>query len=542
MDVAVIGAGVTGITAAWLLKQEGFRVALLDRRQVGGVDTGCTSAHLTAVLDTDLTTLASTFGHAGAQAIWDAGLAAIDRIESLIEECEIECGFRRVPGFHHAAVDADDDTVAKEAKRLRAEASLAKELGFNVEVVGSTPLMNQPGWRIDDQAIFNPRAYLKDLLRRIPGNGSIVCEQSEVTFTDVAKCLACGAHIIRAPHVFVATHNPLVGRQSAVSAAFFQTNLALYTSCVLAARVKKPVEIVPGLFWDTAKPYHYVRTYEDGTGMTLIAGGEDYKTGQVADTRKPFEDLEHWFKKLAPHAKVTHRREILAQTDRAALIARRAVQGTAGRLRIGLAYWMDVTSLIEIVTRLDRRQPGIQLEMRQMSVSSQLTALGDERLDVGFVHPPIPKQLNGEIVASEPFVVALPFHHRLSMTPSIPLAALAHEPFILFPRESMSHLYDRAIEVCGEAGFAPNVREEIDQPDLMLRLVAAGLGISLVPSSARKAPRPGVAFRVLEPSRRVLDTAVAWPKHASPPVLAMFLEVVREVFNAASGLSRRGPV
>jgi glycine/D-amino acid oxidase-like deaminating enzyme/nitrite reductase/ring-hydroxylating ferredoxin subunit len=307
VDVAVIGAGVTGVTAAWLLKQEGFRVALLDRRQVGGVDTGCTSAHLTAVLDTDLTTLASTFGHAGAQAIWDAGLAAIDQIESLIEECQIECGFRRVPGFHHAAVHADDDTVAKEAERLRAEASLARKLGFSVEVVGSTPLMNQPGWRIDDQAIFNPRAYLKGLLRRIPGNGSIVCEQSEVTFTDVAECLACGAHIIRAPRVFVATHNPLVGCQSAVSAAFFQTNLALYTSCVLAARVKKPVDFVPGLFWDTAKPYHYVRTYEDGTGMALIAGGEDYKTGQVADTRKPFEDLEHWFKKLAPHAKVTHR-------------------------------------------------------------------------------------------------------------------------------------------------------------------------------------------------------------------------------------------
>jgi glycine/D-amino acid oxidase-like deaminating enzyme/nitrite reductase/ring-hydroxylating ferredoxin subunit len=307
VDVAVIGAGVTGITAAWLLKQEGFRVALLDRRQVGGVDTGCTSAHLTAVIDTDLTTLASTLGNARARAVWDAGLAAIDQIESLIEECDIQCGFRRVPGYHHAAVDADDDTVAKEAERLQAEAALATELGFNVEVVRSTPLMNQPGWRIDDQAIFNPRAYLKGLLHRIPGDGSIVCEQSEVTFTGVAERLACGAHVIRAPRVFVATHNPLVGRQGEISAAFFQTNLALYTSCVLAARVKKPVDIVPGLFWDTSKPYHYVRTYEDKTGTKLIAGGEDYKTGQVADTRKPFEDLERWFKRLAPDAKVTHR-------------------------------------------------------------------------------------------------------------------------------------------------------------------------------------------------------------------------------------------
>jgi DNA-binding transcriptional LysR family regulator len=234
-------------------------------------------------------------------------------------------------------------------------------------------------------------------------------------------------------------------------------------------------------------------------------------------------------------------REILAQTDRATLIARRAVQGTAGRLRIGLAHWMDVPNLIEVVKRLERRQPGIQLEMRQMSASLQLTALTDEHLDVGFIHPPVPKPLNGEIVASEPFVVALPFHHRLSMTQCIPLSALSHEPFILFPRESMPQFYDRAIEICTEVGFTPNVREEIDHPDLILRLVAAGLGISLVPASARKAPRPGVAFRMIEPSRCVLETAVAWPKHASP-VLSLFLEVVREVFNAASGLSCRGPV
>lgn len=235
-------------------------------------------------------------------------------------------------------------------------------------------------------------------------------------------------------------------------------------------------------------------------------------------------------------------REILAHTVRATLVARRAVQGTAGRLRVGLAHWMDVANLIEIIKQLERRQPGIQLEMRLMSATSQLTALSDQRLDVGFVPPPIPKQLNGEIVASEPFVVALPFHHRLSTTPSIPLAALSDEPFILFPRESMPHLYDRAIEICNEVGFTPNVREEIDQPDLMLRLVAAGLGISLVPSSACKAPRPGVALRMLEPSRRVLDTAVVWPKHASAPVLNLFLEAVRAVFNASRGLSHRGSV
>src|SRR4029453_691974 len=80
VDVAIIGAGLTGITAAWLLKQAGLRVALLERRRVGGVDTGCTTAHLTAVLDRDLTALESSFGRDHAQAFWDAGFAPIDRM------------------------------------------------------------------------------------------------------------------------------------------------------------------------------------------------------------------------------------------------------------------------------------------------------------------------------------------------------------------------------------------------------------------------------------------------------------------------------
>jgi DNA-binding transcriptional LysR family regulator len=226
--------------------------------------------------------------------------------------------------------------------------------------------------------------------------------------------------------------------------------------------------------------------------------------------------------------------EILAHTDRATLIARRAVQGTAGRLRVGLAYWMDVTNLIEVVRRLDRREPGTRLEMRQMAASLQVNALTDERLDVGFVHPPVTRRLNSEIVGTEPFVVALPFHHRFGMTQRIQLTELSHEPFILFPRESMPQLYDRAMELCRGVGFTPNVRDEVDPPDLLLRLVAAGLGISLVPASTRKAPRPGVAFRTLDPSPRVLETAVAWPRHASPTVLGPFLEVVRDVFKPSA--------
>ncbi len=306
VDVVVIGAGLTGITAAWLLKREGCRVALLERRLVGGIDTACTSAHLTAVLDTDLTLLASTFGRDRALAVWDAGFAAIDQIEAAIRECEIDCAFHRVPGYHHVACDTPEDVVTSHAERLRAEAVLACELGFDVQMVRSIPFMERPGWKIEDQAIFNPRAYLRGLLQRIPGDGSIVCEHSQVSFDDDPGRVCCGAYSVRAPHVFVATHNPLAGRQGTISAAFLQTKLALYTSCVLAARVKKTADIEPALFWDTSTAYRYVRADNDGSGVRLIAGGEDYKTGQESDTRKPFTALERWFLKLAPAAEITN--------------------------------------------------------------------------------------------------------------------------------------------------------------------------------------------------------------------------------------------
>ena len=104
-DVVVVGAGITGITAAYLLKESGCRVALLERRTVGGIDTGCTSAHLTVVLDHDLPSLVASYGQDHARAAWDAGFAAIDRIESIASGLGIECDFDWVPGFRHVSVD-----------------------------------------------------------------------------------------------------------------------------------------------------------------------------------------------------------------------------------------------------------------------------------------------------------------------------------------------------------------------------------------------------------------------------------------------------
>ena len=115
VGVLVVGAGVTGITAAYLLKKAGSTVALIERERVASIDTGHTTAHLTYVTDLQLQELARNFGEDHAQATWDAGAAAIDEIERIVEGERIECEFARVPAYLHAPVGA---TSKKDASTL----------------------------------------------------------------------------------------------------------------------------------------------------------------------------------------------------------------------------------------------------------------------------------------------------------------------------------------------------------------------------------------------------------------------------------------
>src|SRR5438105_12829492 len=99
VDVVVVGAGVTGITAAYLLKKAGLSVALIERERVASIDTGHTTAHLTYVTDVELQELTRNFGNDRAQAAWDAGAAAIDEIEGVVRADAIDCEFTRVPAY-----------------------------------------------------------------------------------------------------------------------------------------------------------------------------------------------------------------------------------------------------------------------------------------------------------------------------------------------------------------------------------------------------------------------------------------------------------
>lgn len=304
VDVVVVGAGITGLTTAYRLVKAGLSVGVLERGRCAEIDTGHTSAHLTMVTDERLSDLAQRFGKTHAQAIWDSGLAAIAEIETICRDEHIDCAFERVDGYLHAPNSGDD---TKQRDKLRADAVVAEELGFDAAFLDDLPLVNRPGVRFEHQARFHPRKYLAGLARAIEASGGRIFEHSpgEEFATEPVRVKANG-HWLSANDVVIATHNPLVGLSGIASATAFQTKLALYTSYVIAGRA--PAESVPdALFWDTADPYSYLRLERHREYDLVIFGGQDHKTGQVTNTGDRYERLEHALVAMLPQISFTHR-------------------------------------------------------------------------------------------------------------------------------------------------------------------------------------------------------------------------------------------
>jgi glycine/D-amino acid oxidase-like deaminating enzyme/nitrite reductase/ring-hydroxylating ferredoxin subunit len=282
VDVAVVGAGITGLTAALLLAREGRKVAVLEARRVGAGDTGQTTSHITELLDARYYQLTSDFGAEGARLAAHSQRAAIERIAGFVEEEAIACAFERVPAYLYAEKGGDGHEIEKELEA-------ARKVGLDVMPVDSLPLALalERAFRLENQARFHPLRYLDALAAGLIRAGGRLFEDTRVVdFADGEPCRLTteGGPIVTAREVLECT--------SASSSTRFalHTRLAAYRSYVVAWRANDAPE---GLFWDNADPYHYVRREPlAGGGYLLIAGGEDHKTGTEQDTLAAFARLE----------------------------------------------------------------------------------------------------------------------------------------------------------------------------------------------------------------------------------------------------------
>lgn len=302
-DVVVVGGGITGLTAAHLLTKAGRSVVLLERERCAQIDTGHTSAHLTMVTDVRLTELVNRFGRNHAQAVWDAGLAAIAQIDATARDEDISCELAWVPGYLHNPVGT---TSNDDASTFEQEAALATDLGFDASFVDDVPFIGGPGMMVANQARFHPRHYLAGVARAIMATGGQIYEHSAAeAFSNEPRSVTSNGCRITCEAIVLATHTPLQGNTGLASATLFQTKLALYTSYVVAGRIAGGT-VPDALFWDTADAYHYLRIERHRGFDVVILGGEDHKTGQAEDTRACYDRLDRTLTALVPGIEITH--------------------------------------------------------------------------------------------------------------------------------------------------------------------------------------------------------------------------------------------
>lgn len=303
VDVLIVGGGITGLTTAYLLAKAGRSVAVLERGRCAMADTGHTSAHLTMVTDARPGELEHRIGASHAQATWDAGLAAIAHVEDFLQSRELDADFARIPGYLHAPTGGADDACVRGLTR---DAEAARQWGFDVELLDEVPVIATSGIRFDAQARIHPRKYLAGVARALVEAGGRIFEHTDVAeFADDPRRVTANGHTVRCADVVIATHNPLVGLDSAAAASLRQTKLALYTSYVVAGRLPSDT-VEDALWWDTADPYQYLRLERHRGFDVAILGGEDHKTGQEPDTRIRYERLEKRFAELFPGQRTAH--------------------------------------------------------------------------------------------------------------------------------------------------------------------------------------------------------------------------------------------
>jgi DNA-binding transcriptional LysR family regulator len=194
-------------------------------------------------------------------------------------------------------------------------------------------------------------------------------------------------------------------------------------------------------------------------------------------------------------------RQALAAAEQAAAAAKQAARGEVGALSLGFTSSASFSPLVMgLISRFRTAYPHVELSLNEQTTSRLLEALRSGALDLAFLRPGLNETegLNLRRMPDEEFWAALPAGHRLSGESRIDLVELAGDPFILYPRANGQLLYDSIIAACRNAGFSPRLAQEAPQMASSVSLVAAGVGVALVPESMRQLQAPGVTFARLQ--------------------------------------------
>jgi glycine/D-amino acid oxidase-like deaminating enzyme/nitrite reductase/ring-hydroxylating ferredoxin subunit len=299
-DACVVGAGIAGLTTAYLLALDGRSVVVLDNGPVAGAMSGSTSGHLASAIDDRILQIEHVHGEEGARLAVQSHGVAIERIRAIVRAEGIGCGFEHVDGY--LSLGPGD-----EVELLDRELEAARRAGFfdveRLERVPGAPFDTGPCLRFPRQAQFHPVRYLNGLalaIERLGGRIHCGTHVSHVAEGDPVVVEAAG-RTVTAKNVVIATNSPIHPRLA------IHSKQAPCMTYVIGIGMR-PGAVPPMLLWDTGMPYHYVRVMEDpalmditrGGRALLLVGGEDHRTGEDGDAHGPYDALETWARHRFP--------------------------------------------------------------------------------------------------------------------------------------------------------------------------------------------------------------------------------------------------
>lgn len=293
-DVAVVGAGIAGLSIAYELVLRGLSVVVLDRGEIAGGMTSRTTAHLAPICDDSLSELLSMRGLELAKGFQASQGAAVDRIEAIQAELEIDCEFRRLDGILFLDPESQESV-------LDDEVSAAKDICVTVKRGKGLPLRtleDRPFLRYPAQATFHPLKYLRGLAKALTDKGAGLHPNTAVVEVkeenDRVQLKLESGQTVTAGHAVIATNSPIHDLVA------LHTKQAPYRTYAMGFEIGAGT-LDDALYWDTEEPYHYVRltSGDDGKDI-LIVGGEDHKTGEADDAHARFAALTSWIKTLVP--------------------------------------------------------------------------------------------------------------------------------------------------------------------------------------------------------------------------------------------------
>ena len=282
VDICIVGGGITGITAAYVLTKAGLKVVLLEANQLFGGTTGHTTAKITAQHDLIYDELITNMGKNNARLYYEANMDALRLIEKTVEELQIDCDFKKQDAYVYATTDQSEEKINKEAKayeKLGIDGGLAEKLPIDLKIKNAVVMRNQ--------AQFHPLKYLVHLVDDIKANGGQIFANTtavNVEKGDEPTVLTRNDHRVTAQFILICSHFP------------FYEGFGLYSGRMYADRsyalaVKTKQTYPDGMYLSADQPARSLRSVTiNGEKMVLIVG-EGHKTGQSTDTKKHFDAL-----------------------------------------------------------------------------------------------------------------------------------------------------------------------------------------------------------------------------------------------------------